>query len=89
MSEYLPNLQERQKWIRPRHSFAFGDLVFIPHERAYHRQLPSGRVLGVNSQRDGFIRSVKVAPKSSTFIRPISQLFLLEQEIFLATNDSI
>ena len=29
LSGYLPSLQERQKWLKPRRNFAVGDLVFI------------------------------------------------------------
>ena len=78
-----------QKWIRPRHSFVVGDLVLIPNERVHHSQWHLGRVVGVHPGRDGFIRSVKVATKSSTFTRPMSKLCFLEQEILLPEKGSI
>ena len=61
MSEYLPSLQERQKWIKPRRDFAVGELVLIADERVHRGQWPLGRVLEVHPGRDGFVRSVKVA----------------------------
>ena len=76
MSEYLPGLQERQKWIKPRRDFAVGDLVLIGDERVHRGQWPLGRVLEVHPGRDGFVRSVKVL---SVLTRPISKLCFLEQ----------
>ena len=66
LSECLPNLKERQKWIRPRHNFAVSDLVLIADKR-------------VQPGRDGFIRSVKVATKSSTTreLTPDKGLYLI------------
>ena len=56
-SYYLFNLQGRQKWIRPRHSFAVGNLVLIPDERVHPSRRPLGHVLEGHPGRDGFIRS--------------------------------
>ena len=89
LSEYLPTLQERQKWIQPRCDFAVGDLVLIADERVHRSQWPLGRVLEVHPGRDGFVRSVKVKTKSSTLTRPISKLCFLEQESLLPTKNSI
>ena len=33
LSEYLPTLQERQKWFRPQKNIAVGDLVLITNYR--------------------------------------------------------
>ena len=89
MSEYLPSLQERQKWIKPRRDFAVGDLVLIADERVHRGQWPLGCVLEVHPGRDGFVRSVKVATKSSVLTRPISKLCFLEQESLLPMKNSI
>jgi len=88
LSQYLPSLQERQKWIKPRRDFAVGDLVLIVDERVHRGQWPLGRVLEVHPGRDGFIRSVKVATKSSVLSRPISKLCFLEQESSLPRKNS-
>ena len=88
LSEYIPNFRERQKWIRPRRNFAVGDLVLIAEERVHRSQWPFARVLEVYPGRNWFVRSVKVATKSSTFTRPISKLCFLEQESLLPTKDS-
>ena len=89
LSEYLPSLQEQQKWIKPHCDFAVGDLVLIADERVHCGQWPLGRVLEVHAGRDGFIRSVKVATKSSILTRPISKLYFLEQENPLPRKNSI
>jgi len=47
-SEYLPSLQERQKWITPRRDFAVGDIVLIADEKVHRGQWPVGRVLEVH-----------------------------------------
>ena len=88
MSGYLPSLQARQKWIKPRRDFAVGDLVLIADERVHRGQWPLGRVLEVHPGRDGFVRSGKVATKSSVLTRPISKLCFLEQETLLPVKNS-
>ena len=89
MSEYLPSLQERQKWIKPHRDFAVGDLLLIADERVHRGQWPLGRVFEVHPGRDGFVRSVEVATKASVLTRPISKLCFLEQERLLSMKISI
>jgi len=55
LSEYLPSLQERQKWIKPRRDFAVSDLVLVADERVSRGQWHEGRVLEVHPGRDDFI----------------------------------
>ena len=78
LAEYLPSLQERQKWIKPRRNFAVGDLVLIADERVHRGQWPLGRIVEVHPGKDGFIRSAKVATTSTILSRPITKLCLLE-----------
>ncbi|KAL9959824.1 hypothetical protein ACROYT_G033180 [Oculina patagonica] len=80
LSEYLPTLQERQKWRKPSRNLAVGDLVLVADERVHRCQWPLGRIVEVHPGRDGLIRSAKVTTKSSTLTRPISKLCFLEQE---------
>ena len=44
--EYLPTLDERNKWLNPRRSLATGDPVLIADENFHRRKWPLGRVLG-------------------------------------------
>ena len=78
LAEYLPSLQERQKWIKPRQNFAGGDLVLIADGRVHRVQWPLGRIVEVHPGKDTFIRSVKVATTSTILSRPITKLSLLE-----------
>ena len=42
LSEYLPSLQERQKWLKPRRNFAVGDLVLIAERKSSTRSVAFG-----------------------------------------------
>ena len=77
--EYLPLLQERQKWLRPRRNFSVGDTVIIADEQSPRNLWPIGRVSEVYPDSSGFVRRVKVITKKSTLERPVSKLCLLEQ----------
>ena len=78
LAEYLPSIQERQKWVKPRQNFAVGDLVLIADERVHRGQWPLGRIVEVHPGKDGFIRSAKVAMTSTILARPITKLCLLK-----------
>ena len=75
--EYLPLLQERQKWFRPRRNFTVGDTVIVD-ESTPRNVWPIGRITEVFPDRDGFVRRVRVKTKTSTLERPITKLCLLE-----------
>ena len=77
--EYLPLLQERQKWLRPRRNFSVGDTVIIADEQSPRNLWLIGRVSEAYPDSSGFVRRVKVITKKSTLERPISKLCLLEQ----------
>ena len=84
----LTKLARAAEMVKPRCDFAVGDLVLIADERVHRGQWPLGRVLEVHPGRDGFVRSVKVATKSSVLTRPISKLCFLEQESLLPVKNS-
>jgi hypothetical protein len=69
--EYLPRLQERQKWFYPRRNFAVDDLVL-------RNTWPVGRITKVFPDKKGFVRRVVVKTSSAILERPISKLCLLE-----------
>ena len=54
--EYLPNLQERQKWFRIRRNVQAGDLVIIRESGLTRNKWPLGRVteffVGRNEEYD-------------------------------------
>lgn len=80
LSEYLPTLQERQKWTKPRRNFAPGDLVLVVDEKVHRGQWPLGRIVQVHPGKDGVVRCAKIATRSTTLTRPITKLCFLEQD---------
>ncbi|XP_068757491.1 uncharacterized protein [Montipora capricornis] len=79
LREYLPALQERQKWGAAKRNFAVNDIVLVFDDTVPHSSWPLGRVLEVHSnKKDGLVRSVNVKTKTSTLVRPIDKLVLLE-----------
>ena len=75
--EYLPLLQERQKWNRIKRSLAPGDLVLIVDETAPRNSWLMGRILQTMPDSKGLVRQVRVKTKSSILDRPVTKLCLL------------
>lgn len=79
--EYLPELQRRQKWLKPDRNIQLGDVVLVIDERAPRNSWPMGLVIETHEDKHGLTRSVKVKTKSTTLTRPITKLcLLLEQD---------
>ena len=78
IKEYLPLLQPRSKWSTARRNVKVGDLVLVAEENTSRGNWPLGVILEVNEGRDGLVRSAKVKVGSSTKVRPIVKLCLLE-----------
>ena len=80
LKEYMPALQERQKWQRPRRNAEVGDLVLLMDECLPRGQWHLGRVIRVVPGRDGLVRTVEVRTATTTsLVRPIQKLCLLEE----------
>ena len=75
--EYLPLLQERQKWLFPSRNVQVGDVVLVVDSSAPRGSWLLGRVREVYPDRNGFIRNVSLRTKSSTLVRPISKLVMI------------
>lgn len=75
--EYLPLLQGRQKWLRPRRNLAVGDVVLVSVENSHRNSGPLGRIVEVFPDKKGFVRRAKVTVKSAVLERPIDKLCLL------------
>ncbi|XP_072043045.1 uncharacterized protein [Amphiura filiformis] len=75
--EYLPQLQERQKWLRPNRNAEVGDIVLVINESTPRNMWPLGKVVETWPNRDGFIRRVRVKTKNSILTRPVDKLCLL------------
>ena len=66
VKEYLPTLQERQKWTRSTTNFKVGDVVL-------------GHIQEVKPNKgDGLVRRVAWKTKTSVLERPIDKIVLLE-----------
>lgn len=76
--EYLPQLQERQKWLFPKRNLKVGDIVIIADESAPRNAWPLARITEVYPDRWGYVRRVKVMTKTGNELeRPITKLCLL------------
>ena len=79
LKEYIPSLQERQKWQKTQRNLQTGELVLIADDNVPRHQWPIGRVTIVFPESEGLVRSVEVRAKESTYRRPITEICLLEQ----------
>ena len=75
--EYLPLMQERQKWCKRRRSFTPGDVVMIVDPCAPRGSWILGRVLEVMADSKGLVRAVKVKTQTNVLERPITKICLL------------
>ena len=73
--EYLPSLQQRQKWIKQRRNLAVHDIVLLLDENTPRSVWPLGRVLEVyRNKGDGLVRSAKVKTRTTELVRPIDKI---------------
>ena len=75
LREYIPSLQERQKWHKTQRNLQTGELVLIADDNVPRHQWPIGQVTNVFPGYDGLVRSVEVRAKGSTYRRPITKIF--------------
>ena len=77
--EYLPSLQQRQRWNKLQRNLSVNDIVLLLDENLPRNIWPLGRVLEVyQNRRDGLVRSAKVKTRTSELVRPIDKIVLLE-----------
>ena len=79
VKEYLPQLQERQRWSGVKRNLVPGDLVLIVDSTAPRNSWVIGRVLQTFPDRRGFVRQVRIKTKSSCLNRPITKVCLLQE----------
>lgn len=75
--EYLPLIQERQKWCKPKRNFTPGDVVLVVDPSAPRGSWILGRVLEVRADSKGLVRAVKVKTRTYVLERPITKICLL------------
>jgi len=78
-TEYLPQLQRKNKWRNEEVPLKVGDVVLVTEDNTTRPTWPMGRVTEVVPGRDGLIRTVKVKTKKGAFVRPVQRLHLLER----------
>lgn len=79
VKEYLPQLQERQKWQNTRQNFVPGNLVIIVDEAAPRNLWLTGRVVQAVPDKRGFVRQVRIKTRTSCLDRPITKVCLLQE----------
>ena len=79
--EYLPLLQERQRWSRLKRNFEIGDIVLIVDSNAPRNSWMIGRIIKTMPDSKGNVRSVCVKTKGNTLNRPISKICLLQEAV--------
>ena len=77
VKEYLPSLQERQKWNKVKQNLEPGDIVMILDEKAPRSSWLLGRVVHTKADSKGLVRRVLVKTRSSTLERPVERLCLI------------
>ena len=75
--EYLPLLQARSKWSELEPNVSVGDIVLLV-EDSPRNSWPLARILEVLPGDDGLVRTVRVKTRSTTLVRPIAKVCLLE-----------
>ena len=81
VKEYLPMLQERQKWLKQRPNVKVGDLVIMKDGHIPRGQWPKALVEETLPDSDGVVRQVLVRSTNGIFRRDIRKPCLLEEEL--------
>ena len=80
-SEYLLQMQRRNKWKRRNRNLKVGDIVLLKDTDTFQRTWPMGRVSKVYPGSDNHIRVVDITIQGKTYRRPIHKLvYLLGEE---------
>ena len=77
-TEYMAQLQARQKNLLPQRNLKVDDLVFMTEDKVPRGKWPLARIVEAKPDRDGFVRSVMLQDKKGLKRRPINKLALLE-----------
>ena len=76
--EFLPSLQTRNKWHKPRENLQSGDVVIVISPDSSRGTWPLGRVTETFPGKDGFTRVVNVRIGDKVLKRSISRLYKLQ-----------
>ena len=76
--EYLPQLQNRQKWTQETTNLKIGDLVMVKEENIPYGQWSLAIIKEVHVGRDDRVRSVRLKVRGTELVRPITKVVPLE-----------
>lgn len=74
--EYLPLIQERQRWSKVKRNFAPGNIVVVVDATAPRGSWLMGRILETKADAQGLVRTVRLQTKNNILERPISKICL-------------
>ena len=74
LKEFLPNLNNRQKWFQASKNFEVGDIVLLAEDLQQRSKWVLGRIVKTFPDRRGLVRTVQVKTQSNVLTRPISKL---------------
>ncbi|XP_068203532.1 uncharacterized protein [Palaemon carinicauda] len=77
LRQYLPLLQERQKWTVQRRETQVGDIMLNTDERLPRGSWPLGRVLEVTRDSDNRVRQAKIKTECGLYLLPVQKMCLL------------
>ena len=77
--EYIPTLQQRQKWLLNKRNLSVNDLVLFVDNTVPRCRWLLGRVTKVFPGEDARVRTAEVKTKNSKLVRPVTKLCLLEE----------
>ena len=82
ISEYVPTLNKRSKWLTPQRNLRVGDLVLLHGEPAIRYQFAKAVVTDVHPDKFGQVRRVTVRDADGKlFQREVAKISLLEEDI--------
>ncbi|XP_033103301.1 uncharacterized protein LOC117106074 [Anneissia japonica] len=75
--EYLPTLQKCQRWLEPKRNARVGDIVLVLNENTPRNTWPLGKIIQVFSNKDSFVRRVRVKTQINTLLRPVDKIMFI------------
>ncbi|XP_060605456.1 uncharacterized protein LOC132757974 [Ruditapes philippinarum] len=80
--EYLPLLQERQKWFDTKRNMSIGDIVLVVDSNAPRNSWLLGKVTDTIPDKLGYVRQVKLKTSfNNSLVRPVDKLCLLLESL--------
>ena len=87
IKEYLPQLQERQRWATASRNFAEGDVVLVVDDCAPRNSSIMGKIIETFPDKKGLVRRVRIKTKTNILDRPITKICLLVESDWASGKD--